>query len=85
MAINVSVQHNGGLLPGKYIVDPWLLPSGNLLKCHEEVLSLQPTKQHIRFDGTIIVLRILLLSYLIMYYNVVYVLFLSGIPAWRLM
>ena len=31
MAINVSVQHNGGLLPG---INPF--------KCHEEVLYLQP-------------------------------------------
>ena len=43
MAINISVQYNGGLLPDIIItVDPMLLPSGNLFKCHEEVLSLQP-------------------------------------------
>ena len=37
----------------------------------------------IRFDGTMID-RVLLLTYLVMYYND-YVLFLSGVPAWRLM
>ena len=47
MAINVSVQYNGGLLPRHQTVDPRLLPSGNPLKCHEEVLSLQPMKQYI--------------------------------------
>ena len=35
MAVNVSVQHNGGFLPGS------ILPSGNPFKCHEEVLYLQ--------------------------------------------
>ena len=42
MAINVSVQYNGGLLPDNYTVDPMLPPSGNPFKRHEEVLSLQP-------------------------------------------
>ena len=48
MAFNVSVQHNGGFLPGINIlmltvVDPMLLPSGkNPFKCHEEILYLQP-------------------------------------------
>ena len=43
MAINVSVQSNGGLLPDIILmIDPMLLPSGNPFKCHEEVLSLQP-------------------------------------------
>ena len=43
MAINnISVQYNGGFLPGmKLFVDSMLLPSGNLFKCHEEVLYLQ--------------------------------------------
>ena len=41
MAVNVSVQSNGGLLPGIIIV-LMLLPSGNPFKCHEEVLYLQP-------------------------------------------
>ena len=41
MATNVSVQCNGGFLPDirVYTVDPILLPSGNPIKCHEEVLS----------------------------------------------
>ena len=46
MAINVSVQYNGGFLPDMTLVDPMLLPTGNPIKCHEEVLSLQPK----RFD-----------------------------------
>ena len=50
MAINVSVQHNGGFLPGYYTVDPMLLPSGNPFKCHEEVLYLQPIIPPKRFD-----------------------------------
>ena len=37
MAINVSVQY-----PRHDIVDPMLLPLGNPIKYHEEVLSLQP-------------------------------------------
>ena len=52
MAINVSVQYNDGLLLDIILtVDPMLLPSGNPIKCHQEVLSLQsiipPNK---RFD-----------------------------------
>ena len=48
MAINVSVQHNGGLLPDIIPVDPRSLPSsGNSFKYHVEVLSLQPMKQYI--------------------------------------
>ena len=43
IAINVSVQYNGGLLPDIILaVDPMLLPSGNPFECHEEVLYLQP-------------------------------------------
>ena len=42
MAINVNVQHKGGLLPDIYTVDPMLSASGNLFKCHEEVSYLQP-------------------------------------------
>ena len=49
MAINVSVQYNGGLLPD-FTVDPMLLPSGNPFKCHEEVLYLQPLIPPKRFD-----------------------------------
>ena len=43
MAINVSVQYNGGFLPDIYTVDPMLLPSGNQIKCQKKVLSLQST------------------------------------------
>ena len=44
MAINVSVQYNGGFSPRYDTVDPILLqvPSENLIKCHEEILSSQP-------------------------------------------
>ena len=43
MAINVNVQYNGGFLPDIIFVDPMLSASGNLFKCHEEVLYyLQP-------------------------------------------
>ena len=38
MAINVSVQYDGGFLPDIILFDPMLLPSGNPFKCHEEVL-----------------------------------------------
>ena len=38
MAVNVSVQYNGGLYPD---IIPLTLPSGNPFKCHEDVLSLQ--------------------------------------------
>ena len=42
MAINTSVQYNGGLLPDiNYTVDPRLLPSGNPFKYHVVALSLQ--------------------------------------------
>ena len=51
MAINVNVQYNGGLLsPRHYTVDPMLSASGNLFKCHEEVLYLQPLIPPKRFD-----------------------------------
>ena len=45
MAINVSVQCNGGLLPDIILfllIQCMLLPLGNPFKCHENVLSLQP-------------------------------------------
>ena len=43
MAINVvNVQHNGGFLPDIIMLTPMLLPLGNPIKCHKEVLSLQP-------------------------------------------
>ena len=51
MAINVSVQYNGGLLPDIVLtVNPMLLPSGNPFICHEEVLYLQPLIPPKRFD-----------------------------------
>ena len=38
MAINVSnLQNNGG-----FLLDIYTVPSGNPIKCHEEVLSSQP-------------------------------------------
>ena len=41
--INVSLQHNGGFLPGIILLtQSMILPSGNPFKCHEEVLYLQP-------------------------------------------
>ena len=42
MAINASVQYNGEFLLDIVLLNPMLLPSGNPIKCHEEVLSLQP-------------------------------------------
>ena len=51
MAINVSVQYNGGLLPDIIdTVDSMLLPLENPFKCHEGVLSLQPMIPPKRFD-----------------------------------
>ena len=32
MAINISVQYNGGLLPDIILLTQWLLPSGNPFK-----------------------------------------------------
>ena len=42
MAINVNVQYNGGFLPDIILLTQCYLHSGNLFKCHEEVLYLQP-------------------------------------------
>ena len=51
MAINVSVQYNGGLLPDIILLtQSTLFPSGNPFKCHEEVLYLQPLIPPKRFD-----------------------------------
>ena len=55
MAINVNVQYNGGLLPDiilsrHYTVDPILSASGNLFKCHKEILYLQHLIPPKRFD-----------------------------------
>ena len=52
IAIHVSVQYNGGLLPDIILsVDPMLLPSANPFKCREEVLSSQPMIPLERFDS----------------------------------
>ena len=51
MAINVSVQYNGGLLPDIILLTQcYYVPQRNLFKCHEEVLYLQPMIQPKRFD-----------------------------------
>ena len=44
MAINLSLQCNGGLFSDIILLltDPMLLLSGKPFKCHEEVLYLQP-------------------------------------------
>ena len=52
MAINVSIQYNGGLLPDIILLTQSMLsPSGNLFECHEEVLYLQPLIPPKRFYG----------------------------------
>ena len=50
MAINVNVQYNGGLLPDILLLTQCYLDRGNLFKCHEEVLYLQPLIPPKRFD-----------------------------------
>ena len=45
---NVNVQYNGGFLPD--IIHPMLSASGNLFKCHEEVLYMQPLIPPKRFN-----------------------------------
>ena len=52
MAINISVQYNGGLLPDIILLTQcyMLLPLENPFKCNEEVLSLQPMIPPKRFD-----------------------------------
>ena len=51
MAINVSVQHNGGFLPDIIMLTQcYYLPLGNPFKCHEEVLYLQSVIPPKRFD-----------------------------------
>ena len=42
MAINVSVQDNGWLIPDIVLLTQCYYHRGNPYKCHEEVLSLQP-------------------------------------------
>ena len=50
MAIYVSVQYDGGFLPGMNdTVDSMLLPSRSPIKCHEKVMCLQPPRSK-RFD-----------------------------------
>ena len=48
MAININVQY-GGLLPDIILLTQCYL-SGNLFKCHEDVLYLQPLIPPKRFD-----------------------------------
>ena len=50
MAINVNVQYNDGFLPDIILLTQCLSASGNLFKCHEEVLYLQPLIPPKRFD-----------------------------------
>ena len=51
MAINVSVQYDGGFLPDIVLLtQSMLLPSGNPFKCHEEVLYFQLLIPPKRFD-----------------------------------
>ena len=51
MAINVTVQHNGGFLPDIILlVNTMLPPSGNPFKCHQEGSYLQPMIPPKRFD-----------------------------------
>ena len=48
MAINASVQYNGGLLPDIILLtQSMLFPSENPFICHEEVLYLQPLTSHL--------------------------------------
>ena len=49
MAINVSVQYNGGLLPDILLLTQCYY-HGEPFKCHEEVLYLQPLIPPKRFD-----------------------------------
>ena len=51
MAINISVQYNGGFLSDIILLtQSMLLPSGNPFKCHEEVLYFQLLIPPKRFD-----------------------------------
>ena len=50
MAVYVSVQHNGGFLPGTILLTPMLLPSGNPFKYHEEALYQKLMTPPKRFD-----------------------------------
>ena len=50
MAIYVSVQYNGGLLPDIILLTQCYYHRGTRLKCHEELLYLQPIISPKRFD-----------------------------------
>ena len=51
MAIYVSVQHNGGFLPGFVLLTQCYYHRGtNAFKCHEEALYLQPMMPPKGFD-----------------------------------
>ena len=50
MAINVSVQYNGGLLPDIILSTQCYIHRRQPFKCHEEVLYLQPLIPPKRFD-----------------------------------
>ena len=50
MAINVSVQYNGGLLPDIILLNQCYCHRGTPFKCHEEVLYLHPLIPPKRFD-----------------------------------
>ena len=78
MAINISVQYNGGFLPDIILLTQGLLPSGNPFKYHVETLSLQPTRYetvyyYCHHVGCCTALFLFCFC------------FLSGVSAWRLM
>ena len=49
MAVNVSVQNNGGFLPDIILLTQMLLPTGSPIK-YQKVLSLQPMIPSKRFE-----------------------------------
>ena len=51
MAISVSVQYNGGLLPDIILLTQYNYHRGSWSKCHEEVLYLEPMIPPKRFDS----------------------------------
>ena len=59
MAINVSVQYNGGFLPDLILLTLcYYHPSAkNPIKCHEEVLPWQPMFPLKHFDGMLKMFR----------------------------
>ena len=50
VAIDVNVQYNGGFLPDIILLTRCYMHRGTCLKCHEEVLYLQPLIPPKRFD-----------------------------------